>query len=71
MAELLPYLLITAKKFIQKKSLLVICKILRLFVNTSTVNDKYSLDNRDNLRQPIEMLLLKKKMSIFYSILEM
>ena len=31
------------------------CKILGLFVITLTADDKYSLLNRDNLRQPIEM----------------
>ena len=37
------------KQFSWKKSLLVICKILRLLVNPLTVDDKYSLLNRDNL----------------------
>ena len=36
-----------------KKSLLVIYKILRLFVNTLTADDKHYLLNRDNLTQPI------------------
>ena len=36
-------------KYSRKKYLLVICKVLRLFVNTLTANDKYSLLNRDNL----------------------
>ena len=36
---------------------LVICEILRLFVNTLTANDKYSLCNRENLPQPILMKL--------------
>ena len=44
-----------------KKSLLVICKFLRLFLNTLTAHDKYSLLNRDNLRQPIEMQLSQKQ----------
>ena len=44
-----------------KKSLLVICKILRLFVNTLTANGKSSLLNIDNLRQPIQMLSQKQK----------
>ena len=43
-----------------KKSLLVICKILRLFVNTLTANDKYSLLNRDSLTQAIQTLLSQK-----------
>ena len=44
-----------------KKSLLVICKILRQFVNTFTVDDKYSLLNRDNLVQAIQMQLPGKQ----------
>ena len=45
-----------------KKSLLVIHKILGLFVNTLTVNDKHYMLNRDNLTQPIEIQLsLKQK----------
>ena len=38
-----------------KKSLLVICKISRLFPNTLSADGKYSLLNRDNLTQPIQM----------------
>ena len=44
-----------------KKCLLEICKILRLFVNTLTVDDKYSLLNRDNLTQPIQTQLSQKQ----------
>ena len=44
-----------------KKSLLVIHKILRLFVNTLTVNDKHYLLNRDNLTQPIQIQLSQKQ----------
>ena len=44
-----------------KKSLLVIHKILRLFVNTLTVDDKHYLLNRDNLTQPIQMQLSQKQ----------
>ena len=36
-------------------------KILRLFVSTSKVDDKYYLLNKDNLGQPIQMQLSKKK----------
>ena len=43
-----------------KIPLIVICKILGLFVNTMTVGDKYSLLNRDNLTQPIQMQLSRK-----------
>ena len=41
--------------------MLVLCKILRLFVNTLTDDDKYSLLNRDNLTQPIQILLSQKE----------
>ena len=44
-----------------KKSLLVMQKILRLFVNTLTVNDKHYVINRDNLPQPIQMELSQKQ----------
>ena len=35
----------------------MIGKILRLFVNTFTANENYSLLNRDNLTQPVQMEL--------------
>ena len=44
-----------------KKSLLVICKISRLFINTLSADGKYSIFNRDNLTQPILMELSRKK----------
>ena len=44
-----------------KKCPLEICKLLRLFVNTLTADDKYSLLNRDNLTQPIQTQLSQKK----------
>ena len=44
-----------------KKSLLVICKISRLFPNTLSGDGKYSLLNRDNLTQPIQMQLSRKQ----------
>ena len=44
-----------------KKSVLVICKILGLFANTLTADDKYSLLNWDNLMQPIHTHLFKKQ----------
>ena len=50
----------TSRQFICKKSLLVICKSLRLFVNTMSAVDKCSLPNRDNLMQPIYMILSQK-----------
>ena len=44
-----------------KKSLLVICKISALFLNTLSADGKYSLFNRDNLTQPIQMQLSRKQ----------
>ena len=44
-----------------KKSLLVTCKISRLFPNTLSVDGKYSLLNRDNLTEPIQMQLSRKQ----------
>ena len=59
----LQYLLINMKEVeLEKVSpLLVICKFLRLFVNFMTADDKYSLLNRDNLIQHIQMQLSKKQ----------
>ena len=37
------------------------CKILRLFVNTETADDKYSLINRDTLTQHIQIQLSLKQ----------
>ena len=56
-----------------KKSFLVIWKILRLLVNTLTADDKYSLLNRDNSTEPIQMELSQKEKSCsgsFLAILE-
>ena len=44
-----------------KKSLLVTCKISRLFPNTLSADGKYSLLNRDNLTQSIQMQLSRKQ----------
>ena len=45
--------------------MLVLCKILRLFVNTLTDDDKYSLLYRDNLTQPFQILLFQKEKTFF------
>ena len=52
-----------------KKFLLVIYKISRLFPNTLSADGKYSLFNRDNLTEPIQMQLSRKQktFSEFYS----
>ena len=44
-----------------KKYLLMICKVLAMFVNILTSDDKYFLLNRENLRQPIQMQLSHKQ----------
>ena len=43
--------------------MLVLWKILRLFVNILTDDDKYCLLYRDNLTQPIQIRLSKKQNS--------
>ena len=47
----------TRRQFSCEKSLLVICKILRLFFNTISAVEKCSLPNTENLMQPIHMQL--------------
>ena len=44
-----------------KKSLLLICKFSRLFINTLCVDGKYSLFNRDNLTEPMQMQVSQKQ----------
>ena len=44
-----------------KNFLLVICKISRYFPNTLSADAKYSPLNRDNLTQPIQILLSQKQ----------
>ena len=41
--------------------MLVLCKILGLFVNTLTDDGKYCLLYRENLTQPIQILLSQKQ----------
>ena len=49
-----------------KKSLLVICIVLRLSVNALTADDKYFLLKTDNLMQPIQRKLsLRQILNIF------
>ena len=45
------------------KSLLVTCRILRLFINTLTADDKYSLLSTDDSLQTIQMHLSQKQKS--------
>ena len=51
-------------------SLLVICEILGLFVNTLTAHDKYSIRNTENLSQPIQIQLSKKQNIFLHYLLE-
>ena len=53
------------RQFSWKKSLIVICKILRLIVNKLAADDKYSLLNRDNFLQHLQMILSQKQKNIF------
>ena len=46
--------------------MLVLWKILRRFVNTLTDDDKYSLLYRENLTQPIQILLSLKEKTFFH-----
>ena len=48
-------------KFSWKKSILALCKISRLFINTLTADEKYFFLSRDKLKQPIQILLSKKR----------
>ena len=41
--------------------MLVLCKFLKLLVRTLTDDEKYSLLYRENLTQPIEILLSQKQ----------
>ena len=41
--------------------MLLISKLLGIIVNILTAEDKYSLLNRDNLRQPIQVQLSQKQ----------
>ena len=41
--------------------MLVLCKFLRLLVKTLTEDEKYSLLYRENLTQPIQILLSQKQ----------
>ena len=44
-----------------RKSLLLISKVLKLFLNVLTGRERYSLRNRDNLQQPFQMRVSKKQ----------
>ena len=51
----------------------MICKILRLFVNTLAVDDKHYLLKKENLTQPIQIQLSQKEKAFsefFFSFLK-
>ena len=53
------------RQFKSKKFLWVICKILGRFVNPLTADDKYSLLNRGDLLQHVQIQLSKKRKIFF------
>ena len=57
------------KQLSWKKSLLVICILWRVFLNTLTAHHRYSLLNRDKLRQPIQMQFYQNKENFLNSFL--
>ena len=65
----LSYWLIIVKVNELEKSLLVSVNVLRLFVNTLTADDKYSLISKDNSIQTIQKHLFQKRniLSEFFS----
>ena len=65
MTEPLQYLIIALKVVAMKKSLLVIQKILRLFVNTLTVDENHYLLTKDNLTQTIHIQFSQKQKTFF------
>ena len=53
--------------------MLVLCKFLRMLVKTLTDDDKYTLLYRENLTQPIQLLLSQKRKTFsqfFYAFLK-
>ena len=53
------------RQFTWEKFLLVTCKILGLFANTVTADDKYFLLNSDSLLQHLQMQLSQKQKTVF------
>ena len=51
------------RQFGRKKSLWLICKLLKVFLNALTVCDNYPFCNRDNLQEPFQMPLSYKQES--------
>ena len=53
--------MITEKAIELEKVPLGICKILRLLLNTLAADKQFSLLNRDNLMEPVQIILSEKK----------
>ena len=62
---LLSYFFITLRNCEWENVSLSVCEILRVFVNTFTADDKYFLQNSQNLPQPIQMQLSKTQKNVF------
>ena len=56
-----PYCLITLAKMVLENVSVSGYEILGVFINTLTVDEKYSLGNRKNLPQPIQLQLSQKQ----------
>ena len=65
MKALLPARVINVKVIEFQKSLSDTWKFFRLFLNTLTVNDKYSLNSKDKWMQTIQILLSQKQNVVF------
>ena len=62
----LRYLLAILKAIKLEKVSFSDMKSLKLFVNILTVDDKYSLLSRENLKQPIQMQLFQKQSQFYH-----
>ena len=65
MRVLLSFFKLFLGELIWKISPLVICKILGVFLNTLTSNDRYPVQDYENLRLQIQMQLSLKRKSFF------
>ena len=70
-AALLSYCFITLTKIELENIRLSVSEILGVFVYTLTADDMYSLCNRKNLRQPIQLKLSKKQKIILIVLLHL
>ena len=61
MTATLPYLLINVREIELQKVSVSDMQILKVVFSTVTVNDKYFLLNKDNLKQPIQIQLPQKQ----------